>query len=337
MTALKEYERLEASGLWRATPAEQRREVIVSIGEATLTICDTRERPLTHWSLAALSRANPGEFPAVYAPDGDPDETLEIAEDETAMIEAIEKLRLAINRTRPHPGRLRLWGTLASVGVVAALALFWLPGALINHTVKVVPEIKRQAIGQAILNRIERVGGRACANAETAPALAKLGRRTDVRKLVVLPAGVPDSRHLPGGIILLNKSLLEDHEDPNVAAGYILTERVRAQQTDPLAELLAFGGPMATFQLLTTGQLKKETLDGYAERIMVATREPLEQELALIAFEKAGVPSTPYAYAWDISGESVLTLIEADPMAGLTPEPVLADRDWVLLQNICGG
>jgi len=57
---------------------------------------------------------------------------------------------------------------------------------------------------------------------------------------------------------------------------------------------------------------------------------------ALLAqFEAAGVPSAPYAYALDPSGETVLSLIEADPFSGRTPTPILADGDWIGLQNIC--
>ena len=47
-------------------------------------------------------------MPAVFHPDGDPDETLELGESETEMVEAIEKLRQVIERRRPKPGRLRI-------------------------------------------------------------------------------------------------------------------------------------------------------------------------------------------------------------------------------------
>jgi hypothetical protein len=59
------------------------------------------------------------------------------------------------------------------------------------------------------------------------------------------------------------------------------------------------------------------------------------EEAILEEFGRAAVPSTPYAYAQDITGETTLGLIEADPMAGRDLEPVLNDRDWVQLQNIC--
>ena len=56
MTALSKYDRLEATGLWRINPSEQRREVVVSIGDATLIISDINDTALTHWSLAAVER-----------------------------------------------------------------------------------------------------------------------------------------------------------------------------------------------------------------------------------------------------------------------------------------
>ncbi|MHA6265043.1 hypothetical protein ACXYMO_17725 [Arenibacterium sp. CAU 1754] len=337
MTALKEFERLEATGLWRATPEEQRREVVVSIGDATLTISNFNNQALTHWSLAALDRHNPGEWPAIYGPDGDPGETLELAESETMMVDAIERLRQAIERSRPRPGRLRLAGVVLTLVALAALLVFWLPDAMLRHTLSVVPEIKREAIGEALLGRVERVSGRACRTADTTPVLNRLAKRTGVRKLVVLQGGVRDSLLLPGGIVLLNKALIEDHEDPAVAAGYILAERARAARMNPLQELLAEAGPTASFRLLTTGEVNQASLDHYAERVMLADRPAVPDRLLLEEFARVQVPSTPYAYARDITGESVLGLIEADPMAGKPQNPVMRDRDWVLLQNICGG
>ncbi len=337
MTALKEYERLEATGLWRVSPEDQRREVIVAVGDATLTIGDVNGKALTHWSLAAIERVNPGERPAIFNPDGDTGETLELAADETAMIDAIEKLRHAIERARPHPGRLRLFSVLTTIAAVVAVLVFWLPGALMRHTVSVVPDIRHQTIGQALLRRIERVSGPACSTPEADLVLARLADRTGVRRLEIMPAGVAQSLHLPGGIVLLNKALIEDHDDPSVVAGYILFERAHATLHDPLARLLTSVGPLASFRLLTTGELTPASLDHFAEQVLVAPRAPLPDEMLLGVFAQAAIPSTPYAYARDITGETVLGLIEADPMAGRTLEPVLPDQDWVLLQNICGG
>src|SRR6056300_1710453 len=112
MTALDKYARIEAEGLWRQNAESQHRNVIVSVGHATLTITDTQDRPLAHWSLAAVARDNPGRFPAVFFPDGDPDERLELSERESEMVEAIERLQRVIEKRRPKPGRLRILITL---------------------------------------------------------------------------------------------------------------------------------------------------------------------------------------------------------------------------------
>ena len=243
----------------------------------------------------------------------------------------------AIERSRPRPGRLR-WASVAAVtAAVAAVLLLWLPGALQRHAVSVVPEIKRQEIGRQILGRIERVTGRACAPEESLPALNRLAQRTGVRRVVVLPGGIAESLHLPGGIVVLNRTLIEDHEDPAVAAGHILLERARAEAKDPLAELLDHAGPVASFRLLTTGQMTPESLDRYAETAMSAPRPALADDAVLAVFAQAAVPSSPFAYAQDVTGESVLGLIEADPMTGRTLEPVIPDRDWIRLQGICDG
>ena len=56
MVALKKYDRIESSGIWRASPDAQRVDVVVSLGDATLTIKTTHEQVLAHWSIAAISR-----------------------------------------------------------------------------------------------------------------------------------------------------------------------------------------------------------------------------------------------------------------------------------------
>jgi len=341
MTALSEYDRLESTGLWRATPQEQRREVIVSVGDATLVITDTKDQPLAHWSLPAVARANPGHLPAIYHPDGDPGETLELPEDEAEMISAIEKLRSAIERRRPHPGRLRLYILLAASSVLLAGAILWLPGAMLRHTVSVVPSVNRAAIGEALLARIQRVTGQPCGDPQALAALSKLGTRLPApsgkNQLTVVRNGVRDTVHLPGGVMLINRSLIEDFEEPDVVAGYVIAERLRTQTQDPLERLLHFSGLIATFRMLTTGNLDDQTLEAYSEHLLTATPVSLSTETLLAGFTHWSVRATPYAYAIDISGEKTLALIEADPFSKTSPEPVLSDADWLRLQNICGG
>ncbi len=337
MTALTKYARLEATALWRANPQEQRREVIVSIGDATLVIIDLKNQPLAHWSLAAVERANPGARPAIFHPDGDAGETVELPETEAEMIEAIETLRKAIEKSRPRPGRLRWAGLITSLLILTWLAFFWLPGAMQDHTLTLVPKVKRDAIGAALLKRIERVSGTVCNDAAGRAALTLLGARLEAGRLVVLPNMTQDSLHLPGGLILLNRSLVEDYEEPDVAAGYIVTEQTRRDVSDPLRDLLRSVGLRENFRLLTTGDVAPAALDRYAEHLMTTPASPPDIAAQIARFGRAALRSTPYAYARDTTGETTLALIEGDPMNGKLTDPLMSDASWLRLQAICGG
>ncbi|HBM59096.1 hypothetical protein ACFSDD_15620 [Salipiger marinus] len=341
MTALKEFQRLEATALWRPEPQAQRREVIVSLGDATITISEFSGRPLAHWSIAAIIRANRGRLPAIYHPDGDPGETLELPEDETTMVDAIERLLRAIERRRPQPGTLRQRVIAGVAGVLALGALVWLPSALLDHAERVVPRVKRAEIGEDLLGRITRVAGQPCTAPEGRLPLRHLAQRVlgEARSdaLVVLPEGVRDTAHLPGGMILVNAALLEDYEDPDVAAGYILAEALRARHSDPLGDLLRHAGLWSSLKLLTTGRLPDGALQSYAETLLTTPADPVPTEALLDAFAAAELRSSPYAYARDATGESTVALIEADPRAREGSRQVLSDADWLRLQAICDG
>lgn len=338
MTALTQYQRLEAPGLWRPSRAAQRRDVIVSIGDATLTLSDSRDQALTHWSLGALTRLNPGNRPALYAPSDAPDEVEELELGDPEMIDAIETVRRVIEKNRPHSGRLRMAFSAAVLGLVALFAVLWLPGALLRHTAAVLPEVTRQAVGERLLTRVSRVAGTPCSGPAGRRALNRLGRRVlggDAGKLVVVSAGVDTTGHLPGGIILLNRALVEDYEEPDVAAGYILAEYARGQAHDPMLALLEYAGTMATAKLLTTGVLDDAVLDGYAEHLLTTPPAEFSDDKLLAYFAAAKLRSTPYAYAVDQTGETTLGLIEADPVPLAEAAPLLSDDDWVSLQGIC--
>lgn len=337
MTALNKYDRLEATGLWRPTPDGQRREVIVSVGNATLIIADMNDQAITHWSIPAVVRANPNVIPAVFHPDGDAGETLELPEHETEMVAAIETLRQAIARTRPRSGRLRWFGVAASISAVAAVILFWLPGAMRDNTLRVVPQVKREALGVALIDRMQRVTGPLCSDTAGLRGLRSLGARLATPDLAVVRALGRPALHLPGGVIVLDRSVFEDWEEPDVAAGYILSQLALSVERDPLADMLNVVGPWENFRLLTTGDVSGDALDDYAEHLMTTPERVPDTANLLALFEGADVRATPFARARDITGESVLALIEGDPMKGRATEPLLRDSTWLRLQGLCGG
>jgi len=337
MTALKDFERLECPGIWRASPNDQRRDVIVSVGDATLTIADQNEVALSHWSLPAVQRVNPGERPAKFRPGPDAIETLELTDD--TMVKAIAKVHSAIERRRPHPGRLR-YATIAGTTVaVLALAVFWLPPAMTRYTASVVPAATRIVIGHSLLNNIRRISGVKCSTPTGNQTLAKLHYRMLGNKagdIAILADGVQLSEHLPGGTILLNRAIVEDYESADVAAGFILAEDARARAVDPMVRLLQKTGLASAFKLLTTGTIPEKYLQEYGEYLLTADQDEVPDQVMLERFAAAEVSATPYAYALDISGETTLPLIEADRVPSTVAKPILTDGEWVMLQGICG-
>lgn len=333
MTALEQFQRLEASGLWRPGPEAQRRNVVVSLGDASLVLTDAGERPLAHWSLAAIERRNGQERPALYAPGLDAEDELEI--DDEVMIEALEKVRRSVARRRPRSGRVRFRLMLAFCAVLTAVALFWLPGAVVRYTAAIAPEAKREAIGRDLLGRMQRVSGQPCANASGRPALRAFEARLGADQILVMRDGVATTAHLPDGTILLGRAVVEDHESPAVAAGFVLAERLRMAEQDPLLELLQFSGIWATLKLMTQADLPPRALDLYAEHLLRADPQPVPDPVLLAAFDAASLVAAPYAYALDITGETTIGLIEGG-LPAASARPVLGDDLWVALQGICG-
>ena len=338
MTALKKYKKLEGFGLWRDDPQDQRRNVIVSFGAASLVLSDPKTQlALSHWSLPAVERRNPGEVPAVFAPGHLASETLEL--DDADLISALETIGSALAIRKPRPGSLR--GTLVFAATLAVLGLgvFWLPGALIKHTAAVVPAAKRAEIGELALRDVIRLTGAPCAHPLGQKALAELSERlfgpANTPILLAVRDGPSPALHLPGDVIVLSRSLFDAQNGPQAAAGAALVEQARASARDPLIPVLEHAGLVATVRLLTTGNLPDGALAGYGERILNAPPLVLSADQLLSGFIAAKVPSTPFALSLGQAAPDAAFLQNSDPFASVTVDPLMPDDEWVSLQAIC--
>lgn len=338
MTALKKYLKLESPGLWRDAPQDQRRDVVVSFGAASLILSDPKtDLALSHWSLPAVERRNPGEVPALFSPGHDAAETLEL--DDTDMISALETVQAALASRAPRAGRLRGSLIAATLMVLLGFAVFWLPKALIEHTAAVVPAAKRAEIGELALRDVIRLTGAPCAHPLGQKALAGLAERlfgpVNTPILLAVRDGPSPALHLPGDVIVLSRRLLEAQNGPQAAAGAALVEQARSVARDPLIAVLDHAGLMATLRLLTTGDLPEKALSGYGEKVLHTPPIAIVPATLLASFVKAGVPSTPFAQtlATNMSDSSFLT--QNDPFAQTPPPPLMPDDAWVSLQAIC--
>jgi hypothetical protein len=337
MTALKEYMRLETTGLWRATPDAQRREVGVAFGDATLVICDPAGRPMTHWSLPAIVCLNPGMRPAVYSPDSEATESLEIEDD--LMIGAIDRVQQSIARRTPRPGRLRQFSVAATLALVLGLGIVCLPGALTRQTLSVLPASKQSEIGATLLGHIQRESGATCRDPLGTQALAVLKSRLfgDERpgQIVVIPDRLTAALDLPGGIIVLGRNMVEDAAEPAVVAGHVLAAIAARSDPDPLAPVLNAAGFMNIIRLLTTGDIPTDVLQSYAEALL--STPPAIPDLGALStlFAQAGIPGAPWAMTVDAAGDRIMPSLTSVATVSASAEVILQDADWVALQGIC--
>jgi hypothetical protein len=334
MTALRKYERLESSGLWREAPEARLREVIVALRATTLILADPKtEVPLTQWSLPALYRLNPNQMPALFAPSEDEGESLEI--DDADMAAALETVRYTLERRRAKPGRLRGSLYAGTALVCLGLAVFWLPGALVDYTANMLP---LPTLGQLALQDLSRLTGSACADPAGQTAASALAKRIDPNdppQIKVLRDTLIRPTALPGGIVLLPAKLMDQSDGPEAVAGYVLTEKRYAFGRDPTKSLLRYAGLWATLRLLTSGAMAPNSIAGYGETLLTAAEDLPEDAELISSFKTAGISTTPYALARDPSGQQTAALIQGDPLPRGSNPVVLDDGSWLSLQAIC--
>ncbi|MDB5664561.1 hypothetical protein [Cypionkella sp.] len=336
MTALRKYLRLESSGLWRETASSQLREVIVGLREATLVLSDPKtEMALAQWSLPALERRNPGKTPALYSPGDDAAETLEV--DDPEMVAALDTVRNALERRRPKPGRLRgvLLGGFGAV--IGSLAVFWVPGKLIDYTAAMLPPATRSDLGKLALQDLTKLTGSPCTSKAGTDASVALGLRINPihpPHVLVVRDALKAPLALPGDLLILPEKLVQA-SNPDAIAGYIMLTSGQAALADPMQPLLEKAGLLATLRLLASGSIAPEALDGYGQTLLTPPAIALTDEAELAAFKSAKITAQPYAYARDKSGETTLSLIEADPFPNGSEPAVLSGTQWQDFQTIC--
>lgn len=340
MTALTEYERLESPGLWRASPLEQRRDVVVSLRDTSLVLSDPKtEMALSHWSLPAVMRDGPGMTPAVYRPGVDAAEALEITDQD--MISALDRVIRGLERRKPHPGRLRgvIFGTVV-VAVVAACTL-WLPGVLTRQTAAILPEPNRAELGQMVLADLERLTGSPCNGGLGQRAASALSERLlgkGAGRIMVVRDGLRGALALPGGLVVISRDLVEAPPDAETAAGYVLAAlAARGEVESQSVRLLRHAGLFATFRLLTTGTLPEGSMDGVGESLLADVAQIQDLPAAQLLPLFAAAEFSPRAFAEALPGDGALgaALIAGDPFQGISPRRVLDDANWVSLQSIC--
>ena len=325
MTALERYIRLEAAGRWRESAGAPWREVVVSFGNATLVLSDFSEKPLTHWSLAAVEKLAEVEGTALFAADAGTDEMVEISDPQ--MIEAIAEVsRMARTASRPAPPRPGLrWpvlGTLALLAVLGAL-VWWGPGVAREYARGLVSSEQEEFLSKRIMTGL---GVAPCTGPEGRVARVLLERRLNLR-LRVMPWSKPRLARLPDGTVLLSREVVETALSAEEVAGWAVLTAASTQDS-PLDQWIAEVGMPDLVRFLASAEVPEAGIARMREllRVQSIPAGPEAVADAGAALVRANIDPRPFA----------ARNAAAPPALPDTPQPVLAkDRDWVALQNIC--
>lgn len=325
MVELEKYVVLEAPGRWRETPDSTSRDVVVTVGERTLILSDHAERPLAHWALAGVQAVDRRGDATVYAMTRGAGETLEISDpDMIAAIAEITGGRPAAVAPRRRP-RLVPW--LVAAALVAALAVFG-PGLVRGQAVRMVPPERAQELGELMLLTLMEAGGGLCAAPEGQRALDRVAARvaSPVPRVRVLDLGGAPVAALPGGLVLLDRGLVEAAPATAELAGWIAVGQGRA----PLPELMQAIGPRRSLGYVFTGDIAAPAL---ADAARAAPRPPDAAEAAASAALLAAAGIDPAGFVAALLREG----LPAPDAGGSPSEPLALPGDATAVAATCAG
>ena len=373
MTALDDYAKLEAAARYFDGHSAEPRDVVLSFGERTLMIVGFDDQPIAHWPLASLRGVGkPGDAVAQLVPDPASDERIALEDQE--MIAAIRRVCpnlyvLPVSRRKVR--RVAVWGAAALVSV-AVILLVLIP-ALADRLAIYVPPEREQALGDAIAGQIGEMLGSGdggptliCTSPEGARALERMVVRLAPPADLPYPlrVSVVDNRlinavALPGGRVLIFRGLLDAAETPEEVAGVLAHEFGHVINRDPTRGVLRAAGTAGIIGIMLGDVFGASVIAAASDAVLNASHqreaETRADEAAYRALAGAGLPSRSFARFFERLDEQngpaagPLRYIASHPGPAGRAEraaaadtigddpfvPVLTDRDWIALGNIC--
>lgn len=374
MTALPQYDLLEAEGRYTPGDGGAQRDVIVKFGDASLIILDADDMPVTHWPLATLRNAPDVRTDKADALTVTPDQAgaERLALHDPTMIEAIRTVCPELEAHKPPPRkRWRRVAVLGAAAVAVYLAIFQLVPLLSNQMAELIPPDAEIAMGETMSIQFAReITGfddpEFCAAPDGVRALAQLTSRLEDGAGAHVPLTVRVLDHdaanafaLPGGYIILFRGLLTEANTPEDIAGVLAHEIAHVVQRDPTRLTLRAAGASGMVGVLLgdfsgdhpTAALSEALLtSGYHESAEAAADDFTSDMLA-----QKGLPSAPFAaflrkladrrdaadsLTSHLANDRYVTeratkAAAADTIRDQPFEPALSDQQWIALRGIC--
>ncbi len=267
--------------------------------------------------------------------------------------------------------RAAVWG-IAAVASVLVILLVLVP-ALADRLAEFVPPEREVALGDAVAGQVgdllRKDNGEApavCSAPEGAAALEQMtGRLTPAEglpyplRVSVLDHPMINAVALPGGRILIFRGLIDAANSPEEVAGVLAHEIGHVVHRDPVRGVLRAAGTAGIVGVLLGDVFGATVIAAASDAVLNASHqreaEQKADEAAYGMLREAGLPSRQFAGFFsrlkDRQGGTggPLRYLASHPDLGGRAEraaaadtigegpftPVLNDRDWIALQNIC--
>ncbi len=373
-TALDKYAKLEAIARYYDGQQAAPREVVLAFGARTLIMVGFDDRAVSHWPLASMrTLSSPGDKTVQLVPDLQSDERIVLSDPE--MIAAIRKVCPHLFRRPTNRGGVRralFWGAWA-LGSAAVILFVLIPG-LADELADYVPPEREQALGDAVVGQLATLLSLdgsdppgICTAPEGAAALDLMTARLSVNLSLPYPLRVAVIDHemvnavaVPGGRVLIFRGLIEAAETPEEVAGVLAHEIGHVKNRDPVRGVLRAAGTAGIIGLMLGDVYGASVIAAGADAVLNASHqreaERLADETAYVLLGKSGLPTVPFAAFFsrleeehgdidgplkylashpNLSGRAERAK-EADRIGAGIFKPVLSDRSWIALRNICG-
>ena len=334
MTALDDFDRLEAVGRLQRTPKESPKEVLVTFGEATLTMHELKSSgdiPLAHWSLGAIEKLQNRDNLTIYRLSGNHGETLTI--DDATLRDALDKV---LAERRPPKEEKRAHRSLWRPAVIIAGALaayFILPSLVLSTARNMISPERAALLTSDMITEIETRTGPPCSTPLAEVALERLARRLDpngISTLSIQDLGDADVISFPNGQVFLGAHVLQATRTNSEIAAWAAVGIAGVIDSPALDKLFEDGGIMDGFRFLSQGELpessKKRAVD-YMLTNTVSINEATAQN-ATVILQNARLST---------GGLDQIMMQENVTSTSADATPIMTDQEWSALRNVCRG
>ncbi|MEM7236552.1 MAG: M48 family metallopeptidase [Pseudomonadota bacterium] len=371
MTALDQYARLEAPGRYHDGLSAKSQDVVISFGARTLVVLAYDNQVNAHWPLASL-RAEQSSDKSTWQikPHADSDERIVL--DDATMIQAIRDVCPDLTKRevdRKGVRRAFVWGGGAIAAVL--LMVFVIVPELAGRLAYLIPPERERQLGDAVAKQVETLffsssesGYCDAPDGVAAVETMRVRLAGDIQlpyplRIEILDHELVNAFALPGGRVMLFRGLIEESESPEEVAGVLAHEIGHVLHRDPTVGVLRAAGTAGIIGLflgdIFGGAIIIAATDAVVNASYQREAEERADRTAYRMLAEAGLPSGPFAAFFrklaEENGETPQLLrylashpeldgraeraAAADEIGDSGFRPILTDRDWVALREIC--